>query len=691
MENIRNFCIIAHIDHGKSTLSDRLLEVTGTIEKREMKEQLLDTMDLERERGITIKLQPVQMLYSASRVGNVESVEGVENEMESSKDNKRSGTTSEAIQRGDSRSNEATADSAIQDLKTPHPPFREKGDNPLYTGGENQEYVLNLIDTPGHVDFAYEVSRSLAAVEGAVLLVDATQGVQAQTLTNLYFALEQDLEIIPVLNKIDLPNADVEKVKKEIVHILGCREEEILAVSGKTGEGVKELLQAIIERVPAPKGKLTDYETGEPEPLRALIFDSVYDSYKGVLAYVRIVDGEIKRTDSLRMLATKGESNVVELGHFSPKYVPCDKLSAGDIGYIATGFKSVRECKVGDTVTLRSQTNADNKRRLTRTSSQINTNSKIEPLPGYAEVQPMVYASFYPVDGGEYNVMRDALDKLTLNDGAFTFEPESNQALGRGFRCGFLGLLHLEIIQARLDREFNIQPTITTPSVVYRVHKSGTDEIINIYSPTELPDASQISMIEEPYVKLELITPSKYLGAVMELMGTTRAEYKSTDYIDSERVQLVFEAPLMDVIVDFHDQLKSVSSGYASMSYEPIDYRASDLVKLDILVAGERIDAFSRIIPRDKVLSEGKNIVKKLKDILPRQNFAVAIQAAVGAKIVARETLSAFRKDVTAKLYGGDVTRKRKLLEKQKKGKKRMAQSGKVEIPPEAFLKVLRK
>jgi len=615
MENIRNFCIIAHIDHGKSTLSDRLLEVTGTIEKREMKEQLLDTMDLERERGITIKMTPVQMRY--------------------------------------------------------------------------QNYTLNLIDTPGHVDFAYEVSRSLAAVEGAVLLVDATQGVQAQTLTNLYFALEQDLEIIPVLNKIDLPNADVEKVKKEVVHILGCREDEILAVSGKTGAGVEELLEEIIKKVPAPKGKIKDYETGEPEPLRALIFDSVYDSYKGVLAYVRIVDGEITKKDNLHMLMTKGESNVVELGHFAPKYVPCDKLSAGDIGYIATGFKSVKECKVGDTITLVKT----HKSKVENKKSKVDNNpyGDINPLPGYAEVQPMVYASFYPVDGGEYNVMRDALDKLTLNDGAFTFEPESNQALGRGFRCGFLGLLHLEIIQARLDREFGLQPTITTPSVVYRVHKSGTDEIVDIYSPTELPDASQISMIEEPYVKLEIITPAKYLGSVMELMGTTRAEYKSTDYIDSERVQLVFEAPSMEVIVDFHDQLKSVSSGYASMSYEPIDYRTSDLVRIDILVAGDRVDAFSRIIPREKAMSEGKIIVNKLKDILPRQNFAVAIQAAIGAKIIARATLSAFRKDVTAGLYGGDITRKRKLLEKQKKGKKRMAQGGKVEIPAEAFLKVLRK
>jgi len=638
MNNIRNFCIIAHIDHGKSTLSDRMLEITGTVEARQMKEQLLDTMDLERERGITIKLQPVQMRYSAPRIEDVE--------------NEHSGTTSTAVQRAQ-RSNE-------------------------HSGTTVQNYILNLIDTPGHVDFAYEVSRSLAAVEGAILLVDATQGVQAQTLTNLYFALEQDLEIIPVLNKIDLPNADVEKVKKEIIHILGCQEDEILAVSGKTGEGVEELLQAVIERIPAPKGKLKDYETGQPEPLRALIFDSVYDSYKGVLAYVRIVDGEITKNDHLHMMMTRGESNVVELGHFAPKYVPSDKLSAGDIGYIATGFKSVKECKVGDTVTLK------------QTGKDVDYNS-IEALPGYKEVQPMVYASFYPVDGGEYNTMRDALDKLTLNDGAFTFEPESNQALGRGFRCGFLGLLHLEIIQARLDREFDIQPTITTPSVVYRVHKSGTDEIIDIYSPTELPDPSQISMIEEPYVKLEIITPSKYLGNVMELMGNTRAEYKSTDYIDEERVQLVFEAPLMEVIVDFHDQLKSVSSGYASMSYEPIDYRASDLVRIDILVAGDKVDAFSRIVPRDRAYKEGKEIVEKLKDILPRQNFAVAIQAVIGAKVIARATLSAFRKDVTAKLYGGDVTRKRKLLEKQKKGKKRMAQSGKVEIPPEAFLKVLKK
>ncbi len=688
MKNIRNFCIIAHIDHGKSTLSDRLLELTGTVEKRKMKEQLLDQMDLERERGITIKLQPVQMRYRASRVENVKSVENIQDV-----------ENVEGV--------EGEQDDAI--IKNLNIKNSFKIQNSKFKI-EDSEYILNLIDTPGHVDFAYEVSRSLAAVEGAVLLVDATQGVQAQTLTNLYFAIEQDLEIIPVINKIDLPNADVEKVKKEIVHILGCGKDEILSVSGKTGEGVPELLQAIVEKIPAPKG-------GQEKPLRALIFDSVYDEYKGVLAYVRIVDGKISKSDKIKMLATSGESAVVELGHFRPQYETCDELTTGDIGYIATGFKSVKECKVGDTITLARnfqfpisnlKTNSNNKVSDIKSkknsefkkinNSKFNQNSKfkirnstIEPLPGYTEVQPMVYASFYPTDGSDYNVMRDALDKLTLNDGAFTFEPESNQALGRGFRCGFLGLLHLEIIQSRLEREFNIIPTITTPSVVYKVRKKNTGEVVNIYSPTELPDPSQIEDIEEPYVNLEILAPAEYLGNVMELMGSTRAEYKSTDYIDASRVQLVFEAPLMDVIVDFHDQLKSVSSGYASMSYEPSGYRKSDLVKLDILVAGDVVEAFSRIVPRDRARKEGKAIVEKLKEVIPRQNFAVAIQAAIGSDIIARATLSAFRKDVTAKLYGGDVTRKRKLLEKQKKGKKRMAQSGRVEIPSKAFLEVLRK
>lgn len=602
MNNIRNFCIIAHIDHGKSTLADRLLEMTGTVEARNMKEQLLDQMDLERERGITIKLQPVQMKY---------------------------------------------------------------------TSNEGVDLTLNLIDTPGHVDFAYEVSRSLAAVEGAVLLVDASQGVQAQTLTNLYFALEQDLAIIPVLNKIDLPNADVAKVTKEVIHILGCEESDILAVSGKTGEGVAELLEKIVEKVPEPQGD----QMAIP---RALIFDSVYDSYKGVLAYVRVVDGAISKRDKIHMLATSQDSAIVELGHLQPQYTPCEKLVSGDIGYIATGFKSVSECKVGDTITI-----AQNQK--------TKDEGEILPLSGYQEVQPMVYASFYPLDGSDYNLMRDALDKLTLNDGAFRFEPESNKALGRGFRCGFLGLLHLEIIQARLEREFSMQPTITTPSVVYKVHLKDSDDVIDIFSPTELPDPSQIDVIEEPYVKLEIVTPSEYLGSVMELLGNTRAEYRTTDYIDETRVQLIFDAPLMDVIVDFHDQLKSVSQGYASMNYEVNGYRASDLVRVDILIADDLVEAFARIVPKDAAYKEGLAMVEKLKDVIPRQNFAIALQASIGSKVIARKTISAFRKDVTAGLYGGDITRKRKLLEKQKKGKKRMGKSGSVDIPPEAFLKVLRK
>ena len=787
MKNIRNFCIIAHIDHGKSTLSDRLLELTGTVEKRKMKEQLLDQMDLERERGITIKLQPVRMLYtqhsdrgltqtSASQRGltrttmrtDVNGSEGgkllyeditykirgaafkvkkelglghkenvyhkaLEKEFTNQglkfESEKRLPVKYQGEQVGIYQPDFLIEDKIIVELKA-LPKIAKPQQEQLWSylkGGKYklamminfgstdvefkrivydkirrnsprqsasspcesaqvQNYVLNLIDTPGHVDFSYEVSRSLAAVEGAILLVDATQGVQAQTISNLYLAIEQDLEIIPVINKIDLPNADAEKVKKEIVHILGCDKKDILEVSGKTGEGVDKLLEEIVKKIPAPNGS-------PDKPLRALVFDSVYDDYKGVLAYVRIVDGKISKTDKIKMLATKEESGVVELGHFRPQYEACDELLAGDTGYIATGFKSVKDCKVGDTV-VGAEKNAE----------------KIQPLQGYKEVQPMVYASFYPVDGSDYNVMRDALDKLTLNDGAFTFEPESNQALGRGFRCGFLGLLHLEIIQARLEREFDIVPTITTPSVVYRIIKHRAHNIKHrahnikhrahniehkkysmIYSPTELPDPSQIESIEEPYVKLEIVTPSEYLGNVMELMGNARAEYKSTEYIDAGRVQLVFEAPLMDVIVDFHDQLKSVSSGYASMNYEPIDYRASDLVKMDILVAGEIVEAFSRIVPKNKVQKEGKFVVEKLKEVLSRQNFAVAIQAAIGSDVIARATLSAFRKDVTAKLYGGDVTRKRKLLEKQKKGKKRMASSGKVDIPPEAFLKVLRR
>lgn len=591
-KNVRNFCIIAHIDHGKSTLADRILEFTGTVEKRKMKEQLLDQMDLERERGITIKLQPVRMNY--------------------------------------------------------------------------KEYILNLIDTPGHVDFGYEVSRSLAAVEGAVLLVDATKGVQAQTLSNLYLAIEQGLEIIPVVNKIDLPNANTEKTKKEIIHILGCKEEEILEASGKTGKGVDEILRAVVEKVPAPKGE-TD------KPLRALIFDSKYDTYKGVLAYVRIVDGHVKRDDEIRMMENHKESGVVEVGYFKPELATTDILTAGDIGYIATGLKSVDHCRVGDTITVEGD------------------KALVKSLPGYKEVRPMVYAGLYPIEGDAYNLMRDALEKLKLNDAAFVFEPESNAALGKGFRCGFLGLLHLEIVKERLEREFNFSPTITTPSVVYEIKTKGNAETKKIYSASQMPDPSSIDELSEPYVKIDIITPSTYLGAIMELMSSIRSTYLNTEYIDLERIVLSFEVPLMDVIVNFHDDLKSVSSGYASMSYDLIGYRKSDLVKLDILLAGDIVEALSRIVPRENANREGKRIVEKLKDAIPRQNFAIPVQAAIGGKIVARETIRPFRKDVISGLYGGDVTRKNKLLDKQKKGKKKMKNIGKVQVPSEAYLAVLKR
>ncbi|NTW14985.1 MAG: elongation factor 4 [Candidatus Moranbacteria bacterium] len=614
---IRNFCIIAHIDHGKSTLADRLIEFTHTVEDRKMKEQLLDQMDLERERGITIKLQPVTMRY-------------------------RKRPTTE----------------------------NDNGDHPggVVSGGDEEEYVLNLIDTPGHVDFHYEVSRSLAAVEGAVLLVDATKGVQAQTLANLYLAIEQGLEIVPVVNKIDLPNAQVDKTKKEIVHILGCSEEDILLASGKTGIGIREILDRIVERVPAPSG-----DSGKP--LRALIFDSVYDTYKGVVAYVRLVDGEVSRDTALRMIGTGQESLAIEVGTFHPQFVPEKVISAGDIGYIATGLKDVAHCRVGDTITLR---------------PRERDGVTVEALPGYREMKPVVYASFYPVEGDEYALMRDALDKLRLNDAAFVFEPESNQALGRGFRCGFLGLLHMEIIQERLRREFGMEPTITTPSVVYELEMRGEGRV-PMYSPADMPDPAGIERIFEPYVELSIVVPSEYLGSVMTLAQGVRAVYRNTEYIDAERVLLSFEAPLMEVIVNFHDDLKSVTSGYASMNYEPIGYRESDVVKLDILVAGDKVDAFSRMVPKSRSYDEGKRTVEKLKESIPRQNFAVAIQAAIGGKVIARETISAFRKDVTAKLYGGDFSRKRKLLEKQKKGKKKMEAIGKVSIPSEAFLSILRK
>ena len=601
MNNIRNFCIIAHIDHGKSTLADRFLEITNTVEKRKMRDQMLDTMDLERERGITIKLQPATMNY--------------------------------------------------------------------------KNYSLNLIDTPGHVDFGYEVSRSLAAVEGAVLLVDASQGVQAQTLANLYQAVEYDLEIIPVLNKIDLPNANVEKTSRELIHILGCKKEEIIKASGKTGAGVEQILAAIVKRIPAPRSEQTSI-------LRALIFDSKYDSYRGVLAYVRIVDGEVKAEDNVRLMKGGVNAHVIEVGKFSPELKKTETLEAGDIGYIATGLKSVVQCRVGDTITSS---------KFKVQSSKSGGEKKIEPLPGYREVKPMVYASFYPTEGENYNQFREALEKLQLNDAALTFEAESSPALGRGFRIGFLGLLHLEIVRERLSREFNFQPVITTPSVVYEIVRSDNLSQ-SIFAAAEMPEANLIKEIKEPFVKLDIITPKKFMGGVMEVMqATTRAKYLSTDYIDEERMVVSFDAPLSEVIVNLHDAIQSASSGYASFSYEVTGYRAGDLVRMDVWIAEEKVDAFSQIVPRAKVEQEGKRIVSKLKDVIPRQNFLVKLQAAVGGKFVARENIRPFRKDVTSGLYGGDVTRKRKVLEKQKRGKKRMKGTGKVDIPQKAFLEVLKR
>jgi len=631
MNKIRNFCIIAHIDHGKSTLADRMLEMTKTIEGRDMKEQLLDTMDLERERGITIKLQPVTMKYFYSN----------------QKFNSKIKSNNSEIENSDTKNSIEIQNS----LKI-----------------EDSEFILNLIDTPGHVDFGYEVSRSLKAVEGAVLLVDSTQGVQAQTLANLYQAIEQDLEIIPVVNKIDLPNSEVEKTKKEIISLLGCKEDEILSASGKTGEGVDDILRAVIERVPAPKQE-------ENKPLKALIFDSKYDSYKGVLAFVRIFEGQTKREDDIYLIAGGKKAHSIEVGKFSPGLTVTSELKAGDIGYIATGLKSVDECRVGDTITLKN--NFDN--------------NKVKPLSGYKEVEPMMYASFYPTEGEDYNQMRDSLEKLKLNDASLVFEGESSPALGRGFRIGFLGVLHLEIIKERLFREFNFEPVITTPSVVYEIKKT-TGEVFKIYSSAEMPEPTQIEEIREPRVKLDIIMPSKFLGEVMELVQTTtRSEYLATEYLDEERLTLSFNAPLADIIVNFHDNLKSATSGFASFSYELVDYQPADLIRLDIYVAEDKVDSFSQIVHRKNSLKTGNRIVKKLKDVIPRQNFLIKLQAAVGGKILARENIRPFRKDVTAGMYGGDITRKRKLLEKQKKGKSRMKQSGKVEIPQQAFLEVLKK
>ena len=591
MKKIRNFCIIAHIDHGKSTLADRLLELTGTISKREMKEQVLDQMDIERERGITIKLQPVRMSW--------------------------------------------------------------------------KNYELNLIDTPGHVDFSYEVSRSLAAVEGAILLVDATQGVQAQTVANLYLALEQDLKIIPVINKIDLPNAEVEKVKHEICQLTACQADEILLVSAKTGQGVEKILEEIINKVEPPK------ENTE-KPLRALIFDSNFDEYRGVIAEVRVVDGQIKAGDKITFFSTKKTAEVLEVGYFTPKLKKTDQLNSGEIGYIVTGLKEIEYCRVGDTI--------------------ASNTVKVEPLKGYKEVKPMVFAGLFCKVGDQYPRLREAIEKLKLNDASLSYEPENSQALGFGFRCGFLGLLHLEVVQERLRREYDLDLVVTVPSVAYQIKLRNGKELV-IHSPQELPKPEETSEVLEPIMIVDIFSPKAYLGQIMQLVSQKRGVYLNTEYLDENIAVLHYHVPLTALLVDFYDKLKSISSGYASLNYDFLDYKTTDVIRLDILVAEEKIESLSSIVYKDEAFSVGKKIVQSLKETLPKQMFVVKIQAAVGGKIIAAERLSAFRKDVTAKLYGGDYTRKRKLLEKQKKGKKKMMAHGHgtVDIPPEAFLAVLKK
>ncbi|WP_077214032.1 translation elongation factor 4 [Bacillus dakarensis] len=593
-EKIRNFSIIAHIDHGKSTLADRILEKTNALTAREMKEQLLDSMDLERERGITIKLNSVQLKYKAK---------------------------------------------------------------------DGEIYTFHLIDTPGHVDFTYEVSRSLAACEGAVLVVDAAQGIEAQTLANVYLALDNDLEIVPVINKIDLPSADPERVRKEIEDVIGLDASEAVLASAKAGIGIEEILEQIVEKVPAP--------TGDPDaPLKALIFDSLYDAYRGVVAYIRVVDGTVKVGDKVKMMATGKEFEVTEVGVFTPKAVASDELSVGDVGFLTASIKNVSDTRVGDTIT-----NAKN--------------GATEPLPGYRKLNPMVYCGLYPIDSAKFNDLREALEKLELNDSALQFEPETSQALGFGFRCGFLGLLHMEIIQERIEREFKIDLITTAPSVIYHVVMTdGTERRVD--NPSDMPDPQKIERIEEPYVKATMMAPNDFVGAIMEICQDKRGTFIDMQYMDETRVSIVYEIPLSEIVYDFFDQLKSSTKGYASFDYELIGYRQSKLVKMDILLNAEQVDALSFIVHRDFAYERGKLIVEKLKDLIPRQQFEVPVQAAVGQKIVARSTIKAMRKNVLAKCYGGDISRKRKLLEKQKEGKKRMKQVGSVEVPQEAFMAVLK-
>ena len=592
---IRNFSIIAHIDHGKSTLADRLIEMTGVLSSREMESQVLDNMDIERERGITIKSQAVKMIYKAK---------------------------------------------------------------------DGQEYELNLIDTPGHVDFNYEVSRSLAACDGAILVVDSTQGVEAQTLANVYLAIDNNLEILPVINKVDLPNARPDEVKKEIEDIIGIPAQDAPCISAKTGLNVDEVLERIVTDLPAPTGD-------EKAPLKCLIFDSIYNDYKGAIAYVRVKDGTVKVGDEILLMSNNKTFTVTEVGYFEPgTYSPSDKLEAGEVGYIAASIKSLSDIRVGDTITLK-----DNKAS--------------SPLPGYKKVNPMVYCGIYPVDGSDYENLKVALEKLQLNDAALEYEPESSGALGFGFRCGFLGLLHLEIIEERLDREFDLSLITTSPSVIYKVHKTD-GEVIELYNPSDLPPTSEISYMEEPMVKAEILTPKEFVGNIMEICQNRRGIYVDMKYLDENRVTLIYELPLNEIIYDFFDQLKSRTKGYASFDYEFKEYKRSDLVKLDIHVNGEAVDALSFIVHKDNSYERGRKMVEKLKQVIPRQLFVIPIQAVIGGKVIARETISALRKDVLAKCYGGDITRKKKLLEKQKRGKKKMRQIGNVEIPQEAFLSVLK-
>lgn len=593
MKHIRNFCIIAHIDHGKSTLADRLLEFTNTITQRESQAQLLDDMDLERERGITIKSHAIQMDYTQ----------------------------------------------------------------------DGQPYILNLIDTPGHVDFSYEVSRSIAACEGALLIVDASQGIQAQTISNLYLALEHDLEIIPILNKMDLPGAMPEEVKDQIIELIGCKREDIIPASGKTGLGVDNILKAIIERVPAPKGN----PDGE---LQALIFDSVFNSFRGIIAYFKVLNGEIRKGDKVKFVATNKDYIAEEVGTLKLTQKPKDVIKTGDVGYIISGIKEAREVKVGDTITHKDKPSS-------------------EPIKGFEEVKPMVFAGIYPVDTDEYEELRESMHKLQLNDASIVFEPESSAALGFGFRCGFLGMLHMEIIQERLEREFDMTVITTVPNVSYKAFTSKGVEI-DVHNPSDLPDPSKLDHVEEPYIKANIITKSEYVGSIMSLCIQKRGTIINQSYLTSDRVELIFEMPMGEIVFDFYDRLKTISKGYASFDYHQIGYRQSDLVRLDILLNAEPVDALSSLIHRTNSYNFGKKICEKLRELIPRQQFEIIIQASIGAKIIARETVKALRKDVTAKCYGGDISRKRKLLEKQKKGKKRMRQVGNVEIPQTAFMAVLK-